>query len=154
MQKNIRRLLLIFLLGVLSFTPNLPVKFCQEALAGPMGMDEPSPPEHPLTLDERLVLQNAVSVLWQDTALQKPEALQALDPTALDIPRDIFVDPPNDFFYNGDDIWIFEGMVRKMAVQSDGIEGISKMQSFHMQAKRQADGTFRIVSIHFPPLDR
>ena len=153
MQKNIR-LLLIFLLGVLSFTPNLPVKFCQEALAGPMGMDEPSPPEHPLTLDERLVLQNAVCVLWQDAALQKPEALQSLQLTALDIPRDIFVDPPNDFFYNGDDTWILEGMVRQMAAQPDGIEGISKMQSFHMQAKRQTDGSFRIVSIHFPPLDR
>ena len=154
MQKSKRRLLLILLLCALSLTPILPGMLYQEVLAEPVEMDEPSPPAHPLTLEERLVLQNAVCVLWQDAALQKPESLQSLQLTALGIPRDIFVDPPNDFFYNGDDTWILEGMVRQMAAQPDGIEGISKMQSFHMQAKRQADGSFRIVSIHFPPLDR
>ncbi len=109
-------------------------------------------PEHPLTLGERLILQNAVCALWHDDMMHDPELVQRVDPTTLSIPGDIFIYPPNAFHHDaGENVWVFEGQVRQMGVQPDGIEVIHDIQSFHMRAKRQSDGSFRIVFLRFEP---
>jgi len=154
MKRSKRRLLPIFLLCVSGLALPVSGNICQTALAfGPTGAEirEFSPP--PLSLGERLVLQNAVCALWHDTVSHDPQAMQQVDPATLPIPQDIFLYPPGGFDYDFEEnVWVFEGEIRHMGVQSDGIEFISDAQWFIMRAKQQDDGTFRIIFLEFTPL--
>ncbi len=149
MKKSTRYLLSILLLC--AFSPALHVHR-EAAASGPTGAEIRASSPPPLTLGERLVLQNAVCALRHDPVIREPQALQQVNPAALPIPQDIFLYPPGGFDYDfEEDVWVFEGEVRQMGVQPDGIEGISDIQRFHMRAKRQPDGSFRIVFLEFTP---
>lgn len=114
------------------------------------GMNPPAPPKR-ITLGERLALQNAVCALW-DRAKKQPSGdsafWQELDPLSLEAPQDVFISPDGGFYYeNG--LWIFEGLLRRMAAQEDGIEAVCAVQYFHVRFKHLENGGFQTASVHF-----
>ncbi len=135
------------------------------ALDGEVGMPEsdlslgdvdeefspPPPRDQRLTLAERLTLQNAVCALWANGMKQEPAPVESIDLMNAEAPDHIFIDPPSGFYYDNGE-WVFEGLIRQMAPDSTGIECIGGIQSFHVVFKKEADGRFAVVSIHFGDL--
>ena len=122
----------------------------EAALAGAEDVNEMSNPlpARRLTLAERLSLQNAICALWHNSMKQEPTPVENLDLMDLDAPDHIFISPSAGFYFeNG--VWIFEGLLRQMAPQQDGIEAVSRVQYFNVQFKPLEDGGFFPVVIHF-----
>jgi hypothetical protein len=111
----------------------------------------PPPRDQRITLAERLTLQNAVCALWANGMKQEPAPVESIDLMNAEAPDHIFIDPPSGFYYDNGE-WVFEGLIRQMAPDSTGIECIGGIQSFHVVFKKEADGRFAVVSIHFGDL--
>ena len=113
----------------------------------------PPPRDQRITLAERLTLQNAVCVLWANGMKQEPASVESLDLMNADAPDHVFIDPPSGFFYDNGE-WVFEGLIRQMAPDSTGIEQIGGIQSFRVSFKKEASGSFSVISIYFGDLGK
>ena len=112
------------------------------------GYCPPAPRNLRLTLAERLTLQNAVCALWANAQKQDPAPVESLDLINAEAPDHVFITPPNGFFYVKG-AWIFQGLIRQMMPDSTGIEQIGGIQSFRVIFKKEGDGRFSVISVHF-----
>ena len=121
----------------------------EAALAGAEDVNEinsATPPKR-LTLAERLTLQNAVCVLWNNAQQQNPAPVESLDLTT-DAPDHVFISPSAGYYFEKG-VWVFEGLIRVMTPDSTGIERISAIQYFNIHFKPQENGGFFPEVIHF-----
>lgn len=122
----------------------------EAALAGAEDANEASAPQPDkrLTLAERLMLQNAVCVLWHNAQQQNPAPVASLDLMSMDAPEHVFISPSAGYYFeNG--VWVFEGLIRQMTPDSTGIEMISNVQYFNVRFEPKPDGSFFPAVIHF-----
>lgn len=103
-----------------------------------------------LTLTERLMLEAAMASLWHypNVLDNGPVAVSALiDP---DIPPNVFaiisVDSP-EANENGE--WSFEGLIRQMEPEEDGIEVIAKREQFFVTFSRHSNGECYIRKVEW-----
>lgn len=108
----------------------------------------PAPRDQRISLAERLTLQNAVCALWANAQKQDPAPVESLDLINAEAPDHVFITPPNGFFYVKG-AWIFQGLIRQMMPDSTGIEQIGGIQSFRVIFKKEGDGRFSVISVHF-----
>ena len=121
----------------------------EAALAGAEDVNEidaAAPPKR-LTLAERLTLQNAVCVLWNNAQQQNPAPVESLDLTT-DAPDHVFISPSAGYYFEKG-VWIFEGLIRQMAPDSTGIERIPTVQYFNVHFEPKEGGSFFPAVVHF-----
>lgn len=122
----------------------------EAALAGAEDVNEldAAQPDKRLTLAERLMLQNAVCVLWYNAQQQNPAPVESLDLMNMDAPDHVFISPSAGYYFEKG-VWILEGLIRQMAPDSTGIERIPTVQYFNVHFESRPDGSFFPAVIHF-----
>lgn len=122
----------------------------EAALAGAEAVNEidaAAPPKR-LTLGERLTLQNAVCVLWNNAQQQNPAPVESLDLMNADAPDHVFISPSAGYYFEKG-VWVFEGLIRVMTPDSTGIERIPTVQYFNVHFEPKPDGSFFPAVVHF-----
>jgi len=123
----------------------------EAALAGAEDVNEidaaPLPPKR-LTLGERLTLQNAVCVLWHNAQQQNPAPVESLDLMNMDAPDHVFISPSAGYYFEKG-VWVFEGLIRVMTLDSTGIERIPTVQYFNVHFEPKEGGSFFPAVVHF-----
>jgi len=123
----------------------------EAALAGAEDVNEidaaPLPPKR-LTLGERLTLQNAVCVLWHNAQQQNPAPVESLDLMNTDAPDHVFISPSAGYYFEKG-VWVFEGLIRVMTLDSTGIERIPTVQYFNVHFEPKEGGSFFPAVVHF-----
>ena len=122
----------------------------EAALAGAEDVNEidaATPPKR-LTLGERLALQNAVCVLWNNAQQQNPAPVESLDLMNTDAPDHVFISPSAGYYFEKG-VWVFEGLIRQMSPDSTGIERIPTVQYFNVHFEPKPDGSFFPAVVHF-----
>ena len=122
----------------------------EAALAGAEDVNEinsATPPKR-LTLAERLTLQNAVCVLWNNAQQQNPAPVESLDLMNTDAPDHVFISPSAGYYFEKG-VWVFEGLIRVMSPDSTGIERIPTVQYFNVHFEPKPDGSFFPAVVHF-----
>ena len=123
----------------------------EAALAGAEDVNEidaaPLPPKR-LTLGERLALQNAVCVLWNNAQQQNPTPVESLDLMNTDAPDYVFISPSAGYYFEKG-VWVFEGLIRVMTPDSTGIERIPTVQYFNVHFEPKEGGSFFPAVVHF-----
>ena len=122
----------------------------EAALAGAEDVNEidaATPPKR-LTLGERLALQNAVCVLWNNAQQQNPAPVESLDLMNTDAPDHVFISPSAGYYFEKG-VWVFEGLIRQMSPDSTGIERIPTVQYFNVHFEPKEGGSFFPAVVHF-----
>ena len=122
----------------------------EAALAGAEDFNEidAATPPRRLTLAERLTLQNAVCVLWNNAQQQNPAPVESLDLMNADAPDHVFISPSAGYYFEKG-VWVFEGLIRVMTPDSTGIERIPTVQYFNVHFEPKPDGSFFPAVVHF-----
>lgn len=122
----------------------------EAALAGAEDVNEldAAQPDKRLTLAERLMLQNAVCVLWHNAQQQTPASVESLDLMNMDAPDHVFISPSAGYYFEKG-VWVLEGLIRQMAPDSTGIERIPTVQYFNVHFEPKTDGSFFPAVIQF-----
>ncbi len=121
--------------------------------AGPEG-ETPRKPEVPkerMTIEERLLLLNAVAHYWKDAKRPAAGARLALD--NLTTPQAVFTDAAGDFLYDYG-VWEQYGVVYRMGKNSSGFEAIVERQTFHIVVRRTGDKSYILEKLDYanPPV--
>ena len=122
----------------------------EAALAGAEDVNEidaAAPPKR-LTLGERLMLQNAICVLWHNAQQQNPAPVESLDLMNMDEPDHVFISPSAGYYFEKG-VWVFEGLIRVMSPDSTGIERIPTVQYFNVHFEPKEGGSFFPAVVHF-----